>query len=277
MCRLIGAISSSKIDAPDLIHKSAQSLLRQSDFDRRRKQGDGWGVGFFEGGAPRIIKSPRPMYRDRARVRRAGSTAKGKTLIAHVRWASNPLKLARAALIGPAHTQPFTHRGWIFAHNGTLFIPKEVAAELGPWEKYIKGKNDSEVLFYWFLKHLASAKHPAAAIRRSLKGLARIWNGCRKSYPIHRYPYHGLNFVLTNGQKLLAFCYTDPSGFGKSKALMDRHECYYQLKRKVTPDGLIVSSEPLDRTSGWTGFRHGELVIAKRAGNKVFWRAIKVL
>src|SRR5437016_8786228 len=102
MCRLIGAISSNKIDAPYLIHKSAYSLLRQSDFDRRRKQGDGWGVGFFESGAARIIKSARPMYRDRPRVRRAAASAKGNILIAHVRWASNPLKLKRSALIGHA-------------------------------------------------------------------------------------------------------------------------------------------------------------------------------
>ncbi len=110
MCRLFGAISSTKIDAPHFLHKSAQSLLRQSDIDRRRKQGDGWGIGYFDGGRPKILKSPRSMYRDRASVRRAAMTAKGKTLVGHVRWASNPLKLKRSVLIGRAHTQPFTYR-----------------------------------------------------------------------------------------------------------------------------------------------------------------------
>ena len=277
MCRLIGAISSTKIDAPYLIHKSEQSLLCQSDIDRRRKQGDGWGIGFFERGAPRVMKSPRPMYRDQARVRRAASVVKGKTLVAHVRWASNPLKLKRDALIGVVHTQPFTHGGWIFAHNGTLFIPTEVAQELGPWQQHIKGKNDSEVLFYWFLKHLAHATNPVKAVRKGLAGLARIWQRCKKSYPIHRYPYHGLNWVLTNGKTLYAFCYTDPSGFGKSKALCDRRECYYQLRRKVTPESIVIASEPLDQAPGWISFRHGELMIAKNVNNKLFWRSVRVL
>src|SRR5579864_9366355 len=154
MCRLIGAISSAKIDSQNFLYTSAQSLLRQSDIDRRRKQGDGWGIGYFDRGQSVIIKSPRAMYRERARVRRAAIAAKGNTLVGHVRWASNPLKLKRSALIGRAHTQPFTHGKWIFAHNGTLFIPKEVTARLGPWKSHIRGKNDSEVLFYWMMKHL---------------------------------------------------------------------------------------------------------------------------
>src|SRR5437016_1044987 len=137
MCRLIGAISATKMDAQNFLYTSAQSLLRQSDIDRRRKQGDGWGIGYFDHSRPKIIKSPRAMYRDREQVRRAAIAVKRNTLIGHVRWASNPLKLKRNALIGRAHTQPFTHRKWIFAHNGTLYIPKEAAAHLGPWKRYI--------------------------------------------------------------------------------------------------------------------------------------------
>jgi predicted glutamine amidotransferase len=277
MCRLIGAISSTKMNAQHLLCASAQSLLRQSDIDRRRKQGDGWGIGYFDRGLPKIIKSPRAMYHDRMRVNRAAVKAKGNTLIGHVRWASNPLKLKRNALIGLTHTQPFTHRRWIFAHNGTLYIPKEVAAHLGPWETHIRGKNDSEVLFYWLMKHLLGAKNPAQAIRKSIRGIHRIWDGCKKSYPIHPYPYHGLNWVLTNGQTLLAFCYTDPRGFGKSKALCNRRDRYYQLRRKVTPDEVIITSEPLDKGAGWEGFRHGELLIAKRHRNRVLTRTVWVL
>ncbi len=277
MCRLIGAISSAKIDVQHFLCTSAQSLLRQSDIDRRRKQGDGWGIGYFDRGKPKIIKSPRAMYRDRKHVRRAAIAAKGKTLVGHVRWASNPLKLKRSALIGPSHTQPFTHRQWIFAHNGTLYIPKEVAAHLGSWKHHIRGKNDSEVLFYWLMKHLLHAKNPAQAIRQSIRGIHRIWDTCKKSYPIHPYPYHGLNWVLTDGQTLLAFCYTDPRGFGKSKALCDRHDRYYQLRRKLTPESAVIASEPLDKGAGWVGFRHGELLIAKRRGNRVPTRLVQVL
>jgi glutamine amidotransferase len=274
---MFGAISTTKVNAQNFLYNSVQSLLRQSDIDRRRKQGDGWGIGYFDGRQPKIFKSARPMYRDRPAVRRAAMAAKGKTLVGHVRWASNPLKLKRSALIGRAHTQPFTYRRWIFAHNGTLYIPKEVAAHLGPWKRHIRGKNDSEVLFYWLMKHFVRAQNPAQAIRRSIRGIHRIWDKIKKSYPIHSYPYHGLNWVLTDGQTLLAFCYTDPSGFGKSKALCNRRERYYQLRRKITPGSVVVASEPLDQEAGWEGFRHGELLIAKRAGNRLQTRRMRVL
>jgi predicted glutamine amidotransferase len=276
VCRLFGAISSNEIDAQALILRAPRSLLRQSTIDRKRKQGDGWGIGWFEGSKPKIFKSPEPMYRDRNRVERAARQAKGKVLIGHVRWASNPLKLKRSELIGLSHTQPFTYSGWTFAHNGTLFIPKEVAAQLGPWKKHIKGKNDSEVLFYWLLKHLKNSKNPASGVRSALKGLSRVWDTCKKSYPIHKYPYHGLNWVLSDGKTLLAFCYADPRGFGKAKALGNRREPYYLLRRRITDDTMIVASEPMDSAGSWQGFRHGELVIAQRQGKRLMTRKVQV-
>jgi len=216
------------------------------------------------------------MYRDKKAVRQAAERVQGKTLVGHVRWASNPLKLRHSELIGQAHTQPFTHGQWLFAHNGTLYIPKEVAAELGPWKKYIKGKNDSEVLFYWLLKHFARRPAPAA-VRQAIRGIHRIWAGCKKSYPLHPYPYHGLNWVLTNGRVLYAFCYSDPRGFGKSKALCNRRECYYQLRYRMDTGSVLVASEPLDRAPGWKGFRHGELLICRPQGKRIISRRIKVL
>jgi predicted glutamine amidotransferase len=265
------------MDAETLLWRSPQSLLRQSHIDRRRKQGDGWGVGWFDQGKPKIFKSPRAMYRESHLVHRAARRTKGKTLIAHVRWASNPLKLKRSDLIGLVHTQPFSHGRWIFAHNGTLYIPKEVAAALGAWKKHIKGKNDSEVLFYWLMKYLTRIKNPAPAVRQSIQGIHRIWEGCKKSYPIHPYPYHGLNWVLSDGKILMAFCYTDPRGFGKSKALCSPRQRYYHLQRQITPDGVTVASEPLDLTAGWEGFRHGELLIVRRQKNGFRTRQVRIL
>ncbi len=217
------------------------------------------------------------MYRDKHLVRRAGKRASGRVLIGHVRWASNPLKLKRQELIGLPHTQPFAHGKWLFAHNGTLFIPKEVAAALGPWKKYLRGKNDSEVLFYWLLKHLVGKTDIAQAVRQAVKGLHRIWTTCKKSYPIHAYPYHGLNWVLSDGKTLMALCYTDPKGFGKSKALCNSKECYYQLRRRVTPTQVLVASEPTDEGPDWQNFRHGELLIAKRNDRRLHARRFQVL
>ncbi|OGR90437.1 MAG: hypothetical protein A2992_01840 [Elusimicrobia bacterium RIFCSPLOWO2_01_FULL_59_12] len=252
------------------------SLFVQSHIDKKRKQGDGWGIGWFESGRPRVFKSPRPMYRDKARVRLAARQAKGKVLLGHVRWASNPLKLPRRELIGLPHTQPFRHGSWLFVHNGTLYISREVKAALGPWAKHVKGKNDSEVLFYWLLKHL-NMREPVRAVRSSIKGLHRIWDACRRRYPIYRHPYHGLNWVLTNGRLLLAFCYVNPEGFGKAKALCHSGQPYYQLQINKTADAVAVASEPLAPDSTWQPLRHGRLLVAQIKGQTISTRFLKVI
>jgi len=209
------------------------------------------------------------MYRDRVLVTRAGQQAKGSTLVGHVRWASNPLKLPKHDLLGPAHTQPFTHGRWLFAHNGTLYIPREVAAELGPWRKYVKGRNDSEVLFYWILKYLHGHKNVKTAVNRAIRGLDRIWDTCRRRYPIYKYAYHGLNWVLTDGSTLIAFCYVDPRGFDKARALCASGQPYYQLQIHKSRDSVLVASEPLDKPLSWKPMRHGELLIARKNGTEI--------
>jgi glutamine amidotransferase len=217
----------------------------------------------MEGGRPKIVKSPQALFRESAKLRKAARRVKGNVLIGHVRWASNPLKLPKQDLIGLRHTQPFSYKNWIFAHNGTLLIPKEVRAELGPLEKYIEGNNDSEVLFYWLMKYLrwGSRGQMAQSVRRSLRDLDRVWEKCRKKYPLYKYPYHGLNWVLTNGKILIAMCFVNPAGFGKAKALVHRKEPYYQLRYKQSPTGWIAASEPLDNDPHWKLLRHGQILI----------------
>jgi predicted glutamine amidotransferase len=276
MCRLFGAISNHPFDAQDLLYGAPRSLFVQSRIDRKRPQGDGWGVGWFAKGKPHALKSSRPMYQERTLVQRAGKRARGRVIVGHVRWASNPLKLKRAELIGLPHTQPFVHGKWLFVHNGTLFIPKEVAAALGAWKKYLRGKNDSEVLFYWLLKHLQGKTNAAQAVRQAIQGIHRVWETCRKSYPIHKYPYHGLNFVLSDGNTFIVLCYTDPNGFGKAKALGNSQEPYYQLRRQVKDDHILVASQSIDPEEGWERFRHGELLIAKRRGKLVTAKKVQL-
>jgi predicted glutamine amidotransferase len=319
MCRLFGAISLRPLNPAAFLTESLLSLLTQSRVDPKRLQGDGWGIGWFSGDRPRIDKSPRPLYRDAARLRQAVRRSGGNALLGHVRWASNPMKLPRRELIGLPHTQPFmweptfakatvgtrparrsfSEGGWLFVHNGTLYIPREVKAKLGPWARFVKGKNDSEVLFYWLLKHIYSLPplwgkvrmggpltltlshkgrgSTVAAVRAAVKGLHQIWRDCRKKYPLYPYPYHGLNWVLTNGRVLMAFCYADPRGFGKSRALCAKDQPYYQMQLQQTDQSLTVASEPLDPGTPWTPLRHGELVIARPQGAKLSVKRQRIL
>jgi predicted glutamine amidotransferase len=279
MCRLFGIISRAPIDPAYPVLNASQSLLLQSHVSPKSKQGDGWGIGWIESGQPRILKSPRPIYRDRARLRAAIHKPEGDILLGHVRWASNPLKLPRHELIGLAHTQPFQHGRWLFIHNGTLYIPREVKAKLGAWSRYVKGRNDSEVLFYWLLKtvvHGLGQSWPVK-IRSSFRQLDRIWQSCKKRYPIYKHPYHGVNWVLTNGRVFLAFCYVDPRGFDKAKALCDPRQPYYQLQVKQDNNQVVVASEPLDNTPGWKPLGHGRLLVAEKNGSRIRTKILKVM
>lgn len=269
-----------------ILTEAPLSLLYQSRHDPKRHQKDGWGVAWIDRRQPQVLKSPRPIYRDRAFLKRATRRAGGRALVAHVRWASNPLQLPKSELIGMPHTQPFVSDEWVFAHNGTLYIPREAMAHLGPDAKKIKGRNDSEVLFYWLMKYLKKplslgrgegpgVEGVVAAIRASVQGLHELWRRCHKRYPLYRNPYHGLNWVLTNGTYLLTFCYATPSGFDQGKALCSRQP-YFQLQTRVTPHQVTVTSEPLDQGT-WQPMAHGSLLIAQRRGRRITVKVQKVL
>jgi glutamine amidotransferase len=283
-------ISNQTIAVKYPLLQAPGSLWHLSRINRKEIQKDGWGIGWFENGRPHIIKSPKPIYKDLSNGVRQNDVRRNvvsqnavrlnavhsRCLIGHVRWASNPLKLPKDRLIGLNHTQPFTFQSWIFAHNGTLLIPKEVRAHLGSLDKHIRGNNDSEVLFYWLLKYLhqplarGGSAGIVSAIRKSLKRLDAIWNECRKRYPLYKYPYHGVNWVLTNGKILVAMCYVNPAGFGKSKALGRRGDPYYQLRYRKDSEGWTVASEPLDDDPRWKSFSHGQVLIANAKSGR-FW------
>jgi predicted glutamine amidotransferase len=278
MCRLFGVLSNAPVDAARYLLHAPHSLFTQSFIDKKRKQKDGWGVGWIESGHPEILKSARPMVKDRAQVEEAARLATGHVVLGHVRWASNPLKLSRKELLGVHHSQPFAHGPLLFVHNGTLYIPNEVRAELGPWERYIRGRNDSEVLFYWLMKTVIRETGPwAQRVRNSVKGLDRIWKKHAARYRLYKHPYHGLNWVLTNGKLLLAFCYVDPGGFSKAKAFGNKKQPYYQMQIERHENGVVVASEPLTLGADWKPMEHGQLLIAERQKNKVSVETLAVL
>jgi predicted glutamine amidotransferase len=287
VCRLFGVISSKNIDPGYGLTGAKHSLLFQSRVSRNEIQKDGWGLGWFSGKSPKVYKSPKPIYQELGLKRRLARTTFGKNdvrsrcLIGHARWASNPLKLPRHRLIGKENSQPFIFQRWIFAHNGTLLIPKEVREALGPFRKYIRGQNDSEVLFYWLMKYLrapltrGSAAGILSSLRRSFRDLDRIWDGCRKRHPLYKYPYHGVNWVLTDGKILLAMCYVNRGGFGKAKALCGTGAPYYQLHYKHHGKDWTIASEPLDDDPRWRSFSHGQLLIASSRKGQ-FYQALHV-
>jgi predicted glutamine amidotransferase len=78
---------------------------------------DGWGIGFFDGGVPRVLKEPEDAYQS-AFFSEVLKKRLPTRLIAHLRHASHGLMTFE-------HTHPFIIDDMLFCHNGTIYAESE--------------------------------------------------------------------------------------------------------------------------------------------------------
>lgn len=197
MCRLFG--SRSRVPggvAHELLHGS-NALRVQS-----RKHPDGWGLGWYEQGTPRVVRSLAPAHGD-AEFEKLSSFVNAETVIAHVRQAS----VGRVATV---NTHPFRRGPWLFAHNGTLPAWEQAR---GPLEALLdpslraelNGETDSERCFYLFLSRLrrrcdleaATLPEAAAALAQTVREVRAVVD------PLSDKP-SSTTFLLTDGRMMLA-------------------------------------------------------------------------
>ena len=264
MCRLYGALTGvSRTHLPDLV-ESPKSLFAQSRADPKRPQKDGWGIGWYPSypTMPELVRSARPVFQEPGRFREAAGQARAALIVAHIRYASNPLVLPRPQLIGEANSQPFTFGRYVFAHNGTLNIPREVARSLGEWEVRIKGHNDSEVLFWLVMKGVQDARGDLAeGLRQAVRHIGIVWDVLMpKPGPA---PYTALNLILADGERLAALCLYQEKHADESQALCSPDRPYYEMCYRESPEGLRVASEPTDGSRNWRSLPNGRLLLAE--------------
>lgn len=276
MCRLFGQISLEAAGAADFLVKSKYSLLRQSSCDRKNPQRDGWGLAWLQREPPvtdwQIEKSPGSVLREKTRFQRLAAQTKARAIVSHIRHASNPRKLPSKLLIGETNTQPFTNGKLIFAHNGTLNIPDEVAAALGDYKNQIRGNNDSEVVFWLFVKtwnELSGADaHDEelrwlAVFRGMLRAIDQVWESIplkRRRFTAHS---HGLNFIASNGTSLAAHCHYERSD---GKSLCGTGRPYFEMCYNIANRRIIAASEPLDAGPGWKPIPNRHVLVAEPRG-----------
>ena len=298
MCRLFGQISLRERNAADLLVGSEFSLLKQSSLNKKSLQKDGWGLVWLRspfgrypegieiprrGTAKRrlnggwdVVKSARPVFEEKARFSAAARGAESPLIIAHIRRASNPKKLRPSRLNKPENSQPFSHDGLVFAHNGTLNIPDEVARTLGRLAGNLKGVNDSEVLFWLFVKtwevslreipRRGTGKKPGRdrwrkVFRRMISRIESVWDSIPKEKRKFKAPYSGLNFLASDGRVLAAQSFYDrPDG----KSLCGQGRPYFEMCYRVSEGRVAVASEPLDNSPGWRPIPNRHLLVVEK-------------
>jgi predicted glutamine amidotransferase len=264
------AILSSRPAAhADLLCGGPKALLAQADAVEGRFQDDGWGVACYRGGKPSVALSARPARLQKARFAAAAARARSTLVVAHLRDASNPAGLPKSRLVSGANTQPFSADGYVFAHNGTLFIKDEIRSLLGGYAAKVKGTNDSEVLFWQVRKMLDAYGTPEAALEAALDEIRTVWISCRDKYPGRPSPYRGLNIFLASPGSLTVLCHYQLHKEGSKTALLTPGWEFGRMAWRREKDRVIFSSEPADAGPGWKKMDDPAIASARLAGGNL--------
>ena len=271
MCRLFGFRSI----IPSQVHRSLlgaeNALVWQSE-----SHPDGWGVAYFVGGYPHLIKSDSTAIHD-ALFRRVSGIVSSHTVVAHLRKATK----GKNSLI---NCHPFQYGSWIFAHNGDIPSFQERRGELvarvsAGLRRFILGDTDSEVIFYLMLSHLSralaqrqltlhqggvSVELLASAAHDTLDEIERVTN-LRLTHEDDRLL---LSFILTNGESMIAHQGGKELFFSTHKVCCPERdscpsfapECEARVGSGASVNHLVISSERLHGENVWQPMSLGQLV-----------------
>ena len=249
MCRLFGMSGGREpVRATFWLLEAPDSLAQQS-----RREPDGTGLGWFEGGRPVVAKQALAAYEDQAFANEAREVV-SRTFIAHVRYAST-------GAVSPENTHPFEQRDRLFAHNGVIEDLGTLERELGDAMALVQGDTDSERFFALITREIDRDGDVGAAIVRAAGWIAE------------NLPVFALNVVLITAGELWALRYPDvhelhvlerdaggPTGRRHLEHASARGSVRVRSGDLATRPAVVVASEPMDEDAGWRALESGELL-----------------
>lgn len=221
---------------------------------------DGWGVAAYDAkGNPMFEKHPTDAFRDprySSAVRRLAVKSSG-IVIAHFRKSS----------VGPVsypNTHPFVHKKFVLCHNGSIYHTEKIPLTAA-YRRRVRGKTDTEKLFYFILQLMGRKKTSATARAAFLRAVSWV----RKHLD-----YTGMNLVFSDGHFVWALRDANAKNkLVKKLAMVPYYSLYVGRDRRT--GARVVCSEKLP-ISGvrWSPLRNEEFVeINARSGAMERFRA----
>jgi predicted glutamine amidotransferase len=248
MCRWL-AYSGTPVLLDELLYKPKYSLIDQSLHSKlgvETTNGDGFGVGWYDGGEiPAVYKSTEPAWNDRNLRELAGHIRAG-LVFAHIRASTG-------TPIQQTNCHPFRYGKWLWMHNGSIARFQDVKRELllavdPSLYAQVEGSTDSEAFFFLALT-FGLEDDPPAAVERAVGFIERVSRNRGVKHPIQ------MTVATSNGQKVWAFRY---SSEGRSRSLF--YSTSVTTLRAQYPDNpmlhtlsektRLVVSEPIGNLAG---------------------------
>jgi glutamine amidotransferase len=269
MCRIFGFRSVMQSQVHRSLVSADNALIQQSE-----RNPDGWGVAYYVGGAPHVVKSAATALSDEM-FRRVSGVVTSETVLAHVRKATQ-------GQLTVFDTHPFQYGNWVMVHNGNIANFQQIRPQLldripPVLRRFILGHTDSEVLFYLLLGHMATRcelerrgfplEDLQAAARQTVELVCSLAGELCADETADAAANNFLTFVITNGQTMLAHqggkllhCSTH------KRRCPERDTCPYwaqECEEKVEGgfvSHLVFSSEPLLGDNVWEPMQLGEMI-----------------
>ena len=275
MCRLYGFHSSILSGVHTSLVAAENALGTQSV-----SHPDGWGVAYYVGGFPHVIRNDRQALED-GLFREVSAVVSTRTLLAHIRQAT-------VGKVGVLNCHPFQHGPWTFGHNGEISgfgdnaetKRRALDAVDQRFRGHILGDTDSEICFAIFLSRLA--RRVEDVFQEGVKTSVVRAALCETVDAIMAIPAqseekpHRLSFLVTNGNLMLGYRHRRELFFSTYKSeCPERETCHayeaYRCEKEVT-DGivkhLIITSEHISSgTNVWIELQDGDYVEVDRGMN----------
>lgn len=268
MCRLFG-FRSSVLSGVHASLIAAENALA----DQSVRHPDGWGVAYYHGRFPHLIRSDKQALADGLFKEVSGVVAT-RTLLAHIRQAT-------VGKVGILNCHPFQHGPWCFGHNGQIAnygadegIKAKIHDAIDPrFRSHILGSTDSEACFYLFLSHLGrrvediyhEGIRPQVVVDALESAVDVILDASPAPDPENP---NRLTFLVTNGSVMVALRYQRPLLYSTYKSKCPEADtCHayeaYRCEQEVN-DGIvkhmIVSSEEIAGANVWLEIQNGDYI-----------------